>query len=73
MMKTHRAGLFIELENLAQLHISPIAFPQGGSTGLPVSCDISGGIDDSPIDVARNLIQLVDRLVCGGLGTGCQQ
>ena len=74
VVKAHRAGLLVKLENVADLHVNSITLPGGGSAGLSVGGDIGGSVDNGPVDMAGYVIQLVNRFVCPGLGTcGKQQ
>ena len=69
MVQAHRAGLLVELEGITDLDISTVTVPEGRGTGLSVGRDIGGSVDYRPIDMTRDLIKLVDRLIGGGLGT----
>ena len=73
VMETHRAGLPVEFENIAQLNISAVAFAQGRSACLPVGGAVGRSIDNCDVDVAGERVNLVHRLICPDAGTGAEQ
>ena len=65
VVQRHRAGLFVEMENIADLHVNSVSF-SSGPEGLSVGRDVGRSIDNRPVDMAGDRVQLV----YGGVGPG---
>ena len=67
MMEAHWAGLFVKLEDIAQGHVSAITVPDGRGAGLAVGGHVCRCIDDGPVDMTRDVIELVHLLISRSL------
>ena len=73
MVQAHRTGLFVEFENVGQPHVRAIPLAGGRSAGLAVRGGVGGRIDNRPVDMAREVIDLVDPLIRRRLAARGQQ
>ena len=74
VVQAHRAGLLVELEDLAELHVHAVALAGGGDAlRVSVGGHVGRGVDDGEIDMARDVVQRVDACVGRGLRAGGEQ
>ena len=74
VVKAHRAGVAVELEDLADGNVSAISFAgRRDAFFVGIGSDVCRCVGDSPVDVAGNGIQLIYRFVCRSFRTGGQQ
>ena len=73
MMQAHGAGLFVKTEHFTKLNVRSVSFPGGLGAGFSICSGISRRIHYSPVDVAGNIVHLVNGSISRRLGTGGQQ
>ena len=70
MMQADGACMVVELEDLADGHVRAISLAICAGAGFAVGGHIGGSVCNRPVDVAGDLVYLVDGLISGCLRTG---
>ncbi len=73
VMKAHRAGLLVEFENGREFDFRTVTHHGRAVPVFSVGGRIGGSIDDGPVDMAWDIVGLIDPLVCRSLGTRCKK
>ena len=71
-MQADGAGVPVELEDGAHFHVRAISVAGSRRSQFPIGGHIGGCVGNGPVDVARELVDLVNRLIGRRFRTGSQ-